>query len=63
MYFGMIILNQSINTMLSYAIWIQIILLFRLKPKILTKILQIMLKNVLIHQTIMKMIKDHFQEV
>ena len=63
MYFGMIILNQSINTTLSYAIWIQIILFFRLKPKIFTKILQIMLKNGLIHQTITKMIKDHFQEV
>ena len=60
MNFGKIALNQSIKTMLNYAMWIQIVLLFRLKLKIFTKILQMMLNNGLAHQTIMKMIKGHF---
>ena len=33
MNFGMIILNQSINNMQNYATWIQIVLLFKLKPE------------------------------
>ena len=62
MNFGMIILNQNIKTMQSYAIWILTALLFILKPKIFIKILhQIMIKNRLIHQ-IMKLI-NHLQEV
>ena len=38
-------------------------LLFRLKLKIFTKVLHMMLLNGLTHQTIVKMIKDQFQEV
>ena len=36
-------------------------LLFKLKPKVFTKILLMMSKNGLTHLTVMKMIKDHFQ--
>ena len=42
---GMIIVNQSIQTMQNYAIWIQIVLLFILKLKIFIKVLLIILKN------------------
>ena len=52
MNFGMIILNQSIGTMQNYATWIQIASLLVLKLSIFMKILQIMLKNDLIHQII-----------
>ena len=40
---------------------ILIVLLFTLKPKIFLKIFLMMLKNGLIHLTVMKMIKDLFQ--
>ena len=63
MNFSMIMLNQNIKTMLSYATWIQIVLLFILKLKIFTKVLQMMLKNGFTHETIVKMVKDHFQMV
>ena len=56
---GMIILKQNISTMRNYATWIQIAFIDRymLRLKMLTKILQMMLKKDLIHQ-IMKLI-DH----
>ena len=57
MNFGMVILNQSINTVQRYATWIQIVLLFILRLKMFIKAFQMMLKNDLIHQ-IMKSI-DH----
>ena len=59
--YGVIILSQNMKTMRNYAIWIQIVLLFILKLKIFTKILQMILKNDLTHKTILKMIKDPFQ--
>ena len=46
-----------------YVIWTQIVSLFILKLKIFMKILLMMLKNGFMHQTIAKMIKDHFQEL
>ena len=63
MNFGMIILNQNNKRMLNYVIWILTGLLFRLKLNIFIRILQMMLLNGLTHQTLVKMIKDHFQEV
>ena len=57
MNFGMVILNQSINTVQRYATWIQIVLLFILRLKMFIKAFQMMLENDLIHQ-IMKSI-DH----
>ena len=59
--FGMIISNRNIKTMQNYVTWILAPLLFILKLRIFMKILLMMLKNGLIHQTIMKMIKDCFQ--
>ena len=61
MSFGMIILNQSINKILNYAIQIQIALLFILKLRIFIKALQMILRKVLIHQ-IMKSIDYYLQE-
>ena len=61
MNFGMVTLNLNTKRKQDYSTWIQIALLFTLKQKIFTKILQLMLKNVLIHQTVMKRIKDFFQ--
>ena len=57
--FGMIILSQSITTKQNYAIWILIVLLFMLKLKIFSKILQRMLINGLTHLHTIKMIIDH----
>ena len=57
----MIILNQTINTMQDYAIWIQIVLSLILKLNVFKKILQMMLKNDLVHQ-IMKSIDHCLQE-
>ena len=45
----------------NYAKLILTASLFILKPKIFVKMLQMMLKNCLTHQTILKMIKDCFQ--
>ena len=45
----------------DYAIWILIALLCVLKQKIFTKILQVMLKDDLIHLIMMKKIKHLFQ--
>ena len=59
--FGMIISNRNIKTMQNYVTWILAPLLFILKLRIFMKILLMMLKNGLIYQTIMKMIKDCFQ--
>ena len=57
--FGMIILSQSITTKQNYAIWILIVLLFMLKLKIFSKILQRTLINGLTHLHTIKMIIDH----
>ena len=56
-----ITLNQSMRTEQNYVTWILIALLFILKLKIFTKILLMMLKDSLIHLTMMKMMKDHFE--
>ena len=53
MNFGMITLNLNTKRRQDYAIWIQIALLFTLKQK--------MWKDGLIHQIMMKRIKDLFQ--
>ena len=63
MNFGMIILNKNIKIMQIYAIWILAALSIKtekkiLKQKIFTKILQVVLKNRLTHQAIVKMIID-----
>ena len=58
----MTILNQSIKKkMQNYVIWILTALLFILKLKVFTEILEMMLKKDLIYK-IMKLI-DHYQEV
>ena len=59
--FGMIISAQSMETRQNYAIQILIVLLFTLKPKIFLKIFLMMLRDGLIHLTMIKMIKDLFQ--
>ena len=61
MNFGMIILSLNMEIRQGYTIWIRIALLFILKQKIFTKILQATLKDGLIHQIMMKRIKDLFQ--
>ena len=60
MNFGMITLNQSMETEKNYVTWILTALLVTLKLKIFIKILLVMLKDSLIHLTLMKMIKDLF---
>ena len=62
MNFGMIILSLNMEIKQDYATWILIALLFILKLKIFTKTLLMMLKDGLIHLTMMKKIKDHFQQ-
>ena len=61
MNFGMITLNLNTKRKQDYATRIEIALLFTLKQKIFTKILQAMLKDGLIHLIMMKRIKDLFQ--
>ena len=61
MNFGMITLNQSMQTEQNYVTWILIALLFILKQKIFMMTLLLMLKDALIHLTITRMIKDRFQ--
>ena len=61
MNFGMIILNQNMEKRQGYVTWIQMALLFILKPKIFTKMLLMMLKNGSIQVIMMKMIKDYCQ--
>ena len=63
MNFGIITLNQSIKIIQNYVTWIQTALLFILKLKMYIKIFLMMLKNGLTHQTVVMVIKDHFQEV
>ena len=63
MNFDIITLSQNMEIMQDYAIWILVALLFKLKLKIFIKILQMMLMNGLIHLSMMKMIKGHFQLV
>ena len=60
MNFGMITLNLNTKRKQDYATRIEIALLFTLKQKIFTKILQAMLKDGLIHLIMMKRIKDLF---
>ena len=59
--FGMIILNQSMVIEQNYVTQILTVLFVILKLKIFTKTLLMMLKDGLIHLTMMKMMKDHFQ--
>ena len=61
MSFGVIMLNQNMNTMQNYVIWTQIALLFVLKLKMFMKILHVIFKKDLVHQ-IMKLI-GHYQKV
>ena len=61
MNFSMIILTQSMETEQNFVTQILIALLFTLKPKIFLKIFPMMLRDGLIHLTMIKMIKDRFQ--
>ena len=61
--FNIITLNQNIKTKQNYVTWILTALLFILKLNIFTKTLLMMLKNGLIHLTMMKMIEDRSQKV
>ena len=58
MNFSMIILNQRIVTRENCATWIQTALLFILKLKMFLKILQMTMKEDLIHQIIKSI--DHY---
>ena len=55
--------RSSFKTEKTYVTYILTTLLFILKLKISMKILLVMLKNGLTHQTTAKMIKDRFQEI
>ena len=57
----MIILSQNMEIKQDYAIRILIPLLYTLKQKIFTRVLRMMLKDGLIHQIMMKRIKELFQ--
>ena len=59
--FGMVTLNQSMKIEKNYVTLMLTVLLFILKLKIFMKILLMMLKDGLIHLTMIKMMKDHFQ--
>ena len=61
MNFGMSILDQSMETRQDDALQILIVLLLTLKPNIFLKIFPMMLRDGLIHLTMIKMIKDLFQ--
>ena len=61
MNFGMIRLNQSAKTKQNYPTWILTALLFIFLLKIFLKTLTIMLKDGLIHLTMIRMTKDNFQ--
>ena len=61
MYESTIILTQSRKTKQNFVIRILIVLLLTLKPNIFLKIFPMMLRDGLIHLTLMKMIKDRFQ--
>ena len=54
-------INQNMETEQNCVTLILTVLLFILKLKIFTKTLLMMLKDGLIHLTIMRMMKDHFQ--
>ena len=60
MNFGIIILNQSINTERNNVTRILTALLFILKLKIFMKTVLMMMKSGLTHLLIMKKIKDRF---
>ena len=62
MYEFWLILYQSMETMQNYAIQILIALLFILKLKIFQKIFLVILKNGLIRLTMIKVIKELFQQ-
>ena len=57
----MTILDKSMETEQNFVTQILIALLFTLKPKIFLKIFLMMLRDGLIHLTMIKMIKDLFQ--
>ena len=57
----MTILDKSMETEQNFVTQILTTLLFTLKPKIFLKIFSMMLRDVLIHLTMIKMIKDCFQ--
>ena len=59
----MIMLNQSTKTKQNYATWILIALLLIFLLKTFFKTLTMMLKDGLIHLTLIRIIKDHFQWV
>ena len=59
--FCMITFNQSTKTKQNYATWILIALLLIFLLKTFLKILTMMLKDGLIHLTMIRMTKDHFQ--
>ena len=59
--FGMITLDQSTKTKQSYVIWILIVLFLIFLLKTFLKIFPVMLRDGLIHLTMIKMIKDHFK--
>ena len=63
MNFGIIKLNQSIETKQNYFTSILTASLFILKLKIFMRTLPMMLKDGLTHLTMTTMIKDHFQQV
>ena len=59
--FCMITFNQSTKTKQNYATWILIALLLIFLLKTFLKTLTMMLKDGLIHLTMIRMIKDHFK--
>ena len=61
MNFGMTTLNQNLETKQNYARWILIALLVIILQKIFLKTLPMMLKDGLIHLTMIRMTKENFQ--
>ena len=57
------IFNQRMKIKQNYVTLILTVVLFILKLKIFTKTLLMMLNDGLIHLTMIKIIKDHFQQV
>ena len=62
MNFGMIMLHQSTKTTQNSNTWILIVLLLISLLKTFLKISTMMLKDCLIHLTMMRMIEDHIQD-
>ena len=61
MKFGMTILYQSMETRQNSALILLLVLLLTLKPKNFLKIFPMMLRDGLIHLTMIRMIKEFFQ--